>query len=423
MKRRTRGQVPFHRPHPRTIESVAYGAGGVPDPDQNPGFFARLPTLSRKTAWHKALAAYAATLDPTMLDTPARDARYRALNGRPLTGQDVAALERQRRRPSPSDSESAAPPASPPPSRASSSAMPPGKYRHLAEWLLAQPGPVVETSFDQVARLVGGLPPSSLDRQWWANSDYAQAKGWLAAGYVVDTVDLSGRTVRFVAGERTRRPRSAGAPRARRLVLDGAGLLEDTLRRAGWPTVEAAVAAHTVFLPPATVAQAGRPALFPVVRDPTRRSEISTLPDGRPVLFDDNTTPTDAFLWAANRRKGPDVQFNHVWPRPGEPGVYTALWNVCCTPAFLAKTTDTHDTVKAALRFRAWELYGFLPDAEPTPTPPPGYSELRWHPMPEPLDDLEAVLRTRLRGAPAHRACIAARQIGWRFSAGPDPRL
>ena len=38
---------------------------------------------------------------------------------------------------------------------------------------------------------------------------------------------------------------------------------------------------------------------------------VDTMADGRPVLPDDNTSPTLAFLWAAQRTKGPDVQYNH----------------------------------------------------------------------------------------------------------------
>jgi hypothetical protein len=205
--------------------------------------------------------------------------------------------------------------------------------------------------------------------------------------------------------------------------MDGAALLDRFVRLAGHPSIEHAVAAHTVFLAPETVAQCRGGALFPVVRDPRRRGELGRLPDGREVLFDDNTTPTDAFLWAAGRAKGRDVQFNHVWPSASDPGAYTALWNLCCTPAFLAKATDTHAPTVAALRFRAWQLYGCLPVGTEPPVEPAGFADLPWAAMTEPIVDLERVLRDRMRAAPLRRATQVAARIGWLFSEGPDRTL
>jgi hypothetical protein len=227
------------------------------------------------------------------------------------------------------------------------------------------------------------------------------------------------------------RPRSTGeerveptgAPRrswGREAILDGAKALDDLVARSGWPSVEAVVAANTVFLPPDTVAQAGVGAMFPIVRDQMRRGQLGELADGRKVLFDDNATPTDAFLWAANRIKGRDVQFNHVWSRPSDPDSYTALWNVCCTPAFLAKTSDSHPGVVSMLRYRSFELYGAVPAGVGDPQRPDGYEELTWAAMPPSIEDLEGVFRSRMRSAILRRASVAAREIGWAFSAGPD---
>ncbi|MEQ1566316.1 MAG: hypothetical protein ABMA64_11810 [Myxococcota bacterium] len=161
-------------------------------------------------------------------------------------------------------------------------------------------------------------------------------------------------------------------------VLDGYHALEQVLARAGYPSVVAAVAAHTGFLHPETVAQTRGQAVFPVVRAPlnTARRRVVVLLDGRRVWADDNGPPTDAFLWAAERRKGRDVQFCHVWARSDSVDAYTALWNLCATPAFLAKTTDTDPVVRRALRHRAWELFGVQPEGEPDEGPPPGYEDL-----------------------------------------------
>ena len=119
-------------------------------------------------------------------------------------------------------------------------------------------------------------------------------------------------------------------------------------------SVVAAVAERAVFLHPDTVRQTGGQAVFPTIRDMLHRGTFDTMADGRHVLRDDNTSPTLAFLWAAGRTKGPDVQYNHVWNDSANPDAYTALWNICATPAFLAKTTDgsNHPDVVAALRGR-----------------------------------------------------------------------
>jgi hypothetical protein len=135
-------------------------------------------------------------------------------------------------------------------------------------------------------------------------------------------------------------------------------------------------------------------------------------------MLDDNASPTDAFLWSAGLAKGPDVQFNHVWSLSRDPDAYTALWNICATPAFLAKTTDgsNHPEVQAALRYRALELYGRVPADQPVPTEPEGYPTLRWAALAPAVPDLERELRARLRQNPKSRTAISCREIGWLFS-------
>lgn len=191
------------------------------------------------------------------------------------------------------------------------------------------------------------------------------------------------------------------------------------LERAGYRTVLEAVAEHTVFLHPATVAQTDGEALFPVARtsDMARRGCIIERPGGR-VMLDDNTSPTDAFKWAAQQARGPDLQFNHLYKGAYESGIYTALWNICVTPAFLAKLTyvKRHASVIAALKRRSFDLYGYLPDGELEPDPPDGYDGLEWRGCPPPVPDLETVLRRHLNRAPRSRPARACREIGWFFS-------
>lgn len=218
-------------------------------------------------------------------------------------------------------------------------------------------------------------------------------------------------------------------------ILDGAEALKEVLQRAGYRTLLEAVAAHTVFLHPETVKQTHGEALFPVVRtrNMAHRGCIIERPSGGEVLLDDNTSPTLAFLWAAQRKQGPDVQFNHLYKGTdesddykGDPDTYTALWNICVTPAFLAKLTDVkrHAYVLSALKRRSFDLYGYLPSGEQVPEPTDGYDSLKkkWREHPPPVDNLASVVRDRLRRAPKSRPAKACREIGWCFS-GWEPDL
>lgn len=63
------------------------------------------------------------------------------------------------------------------------------KYDALRDHLVENGDVQVTMSFDQIARLVGGLPKSASTYQpWWANEDprvtrHVQSKGWGNAGY------------------------------------------------------------------------------------------------------------------------------------------------------------------------------------------------------------------------------------------------
>jgi hypothetical protein len=195
----------------------------------------------------------------------------------------------------------------------------------------------VTMSFSDIDDLVGGLPPSHVKRQWWANpasGASAQYVAWIGAERVVEAVDFESATVRF--SPRGVKPKAKGASSS--VIDDGVAALEALIRRAGYESTLQLVAAHATFLHPTTVAQTNGSALFPIVRSMTKRGTFSEAsgakahPSGRSVYFDDNRTPTDAFLWAAERRRGPDIQYNHIWSYSDDPDAYTALWNLCATP-------------------------------------------------------------------------------------------
>jgi hypothetical protein len=83
------------------------------------------------------------------------------------------------------------------------------KYKPLFEHLCRAGDEPLEMAFDEIDRLVGGLPASATtQRAWWSNDSRgarpAQAKAWLDAGRVVEFVDPSARRVRFSAARWTR---------------------------------------------------------------------------------------------------------------------------------------------------------------------------------------------------------------------------
>lgn len=303
----------------------------------------------------------------------------------------------------------------------------PAKYAPLTEYLRGIQEQHVAVDFAMLGGMVGGLPPSSAYPAWWANTrGNTQAQAWLAVGRIARVDVAAGRVVFSIATlDANVVARLRSLPRTPP-VLNGINALDAVLRRAGYPSTVAAVAEHTIFLDPRTVAQTGGRPVFPVVRDMVRRGTFDTLAGGQKVLLDDNTTPMLTFLWAANRGRGPDVQYNHVWGDAKNPDLYTALGNLCSTPAFLAKTTDgqNHPEVRAALQFRAFELYGAHPPEQNPPARPEGFDDLRWAPMPETVPDLEAAFHIRLVTAPKSRPALAARTIGWLFSGWqPDESL
>jgi hypothetical protein len=75
------------------------------------------------------------------------------------------------------------------------------KYDPLRRWLQSQASRTeVTMGFADVERLIGGGLPASAHRHraWWGNNEASvQATAWMSAGWLVDTVDQSGRRVRF----------------------------------------------------------------------------------------------------------------------------------------------------------------------------------------------------------------------------------
>ncbi|MDP1794368.1 MAG: hypothetical protein Q8K63_09560 [Acidimicrobiales bacterium] len=76
------------------------------------------------------------------------------------------------------------------------------KYDPLRLHLEAAPDETLAMTFDEIATLVDGLPPSAFNhREWWSNNPRTTAPrhAWLPAGRRVEHVDMTQRKVRFSA--------------------------------------------------------------------------------------------------------------------------------------------------------------------------------------------------------------------------------
>lgn len=227
------------------------------------------------------------------------------------------------------------------------------------------------------------------------------------------------------------RPRSANRsvfePRVgpRTLVdfnLDGRAALEAIIANSQYRTFAQAVASLTLFSHPRTVRQTGGQALFPAIRNP-RRVGLIDIHEGRRVLLDDNKSPTDAFLWANGlSRRGPDTQFNHVYAASLDADAYTALPNICMTPAFIAKLTDTSEDVRSLLRYRSYQLYEWTPAGHTPPERPEDYEALEWAAPLPPVEDVRAAITAAMATKSKDRTVLAVRQLGWLFGEA-DPAV
>jgi hypothetical protein len=79
-----------------------------------------------------------------------------------------------------------------------------GKYDPLFEHLCRASDEPVEMTFDEIAALVDGLPPTATrSPAWWGNDAagprHVQARAWLNAGREVERVDRAAGRVRFSA--------------------------------------------------------------------------------------------------------------------------------------------------------------------------------------------------------------------------------
>lgn len=176
---------------------------------------------------------------------------------------------------------------------------------------------------------------------------------------------------------------------------------------------EQLVAEHTLFTHPKTVLKTQNKNLFSIIRDQKNRGKILNI-KGVSLMACDNTGPQHAFEWSNGNIKKTDIQINHIYSDSKNVEIYTSVANLCATPTFIAKLTDTDPEIRNLLKYRAYELYRFY--VNNPPEKPEAYSKLKWMPFLEPLNNLETHLRNRLKKCKKSRTTISCKEIGWYYS-------
>ena len=219
--------------------------------------------------------------------------------------------------------------------------------------------------------------------------------------------------------------------------FDSRRALEEVIRSSSYRTTAQAIAALTKFSHPSTVAQTNNCNIFRTIRWTSgevdnegkviKRGHYSDHGDNNRVMLDDNHSPTNAFVWANGSalKACKDVQFNHVWFGAKDVRLYTSLANLCVTPAFLAKLTDTDKEICPLLRYRAYELYdGFKPCNQTVPPKPKGYDDLSWASTLPEMHNVEASMRSAIQATRNNRTVRSIQAIGWYFSEfSPEPEI
>jgi hypothetical protein len=201
--------------------------------------------------------------------------------------------------------------------------------------------------------------------------------------------------------------------------IDGFAALQALITGSNYKSLTQAVASLTLFSHPKTVQQTLGKSIFKTIRGP-RTPGVYIEQNGKRLMLDDNKSASDAFKWANGiTGRARDVQFNHVYTSSQDVDSYTSLANICVTPAFLAKLTDnTSPMTSALLKYRVFELYGWLPAGIEAPNKPEGYDELDWAPTLPAISNVRASLEARMARRPKDRTVLSVKEVGWLFDEG-----
>lgn len=143
----------------------------------------------------------------------------------------------------------------------------------------------------------------------------------------------------------------------------------------------ALLAAPLCQLPNKKTVRQFKKAVFPTLRDGSRRGELIYARDKPVGMYDDNTTPRWALLWShgiqssSKTLKGWHVA--HVWNNCNNVQCYTRLENLLLVPAAYAGLTDDYGPLTPYLRYHAFKVYRWRPKGKPAPKKPLEYEKFR----------------------------------------------
>lgn len=195
-------------------------------------------------------------------------------------------------------------------------------------------------------------------------------------------------------------------------VFDAQKMLKATAERYGI-RFEALVAETGLWASPEvhrSLIEAGSAAWFPGVRRKRGAAENrGETVDG--VTFDDNTKANQAIKLAVGYHRKHLIGFEtcHIWPETCyDAECHTAIANLVLLPRALAGFSDHDPAVSAALKFRAFELYGWHPAGAMPPERPSDYPVNS-----RPAEDFSDAVRNALsRRRRADRAAENDAEIG-----------
>lgn len=99
-------------------------------------------------------------------------------------------------------------------------------------------------------------------------------------------------------------------------------------------------------------------------------------PEKKDFYLDDNTFPNRQMKAALKKRgvKPKDFETCHIWENSCyEFEYHTCFANLVLLPRALASLSDHNKNISDILKYRAYELFGFVPKGKPTPQKPNNY--------------------------------------------------
>ena len=135
------------------------------------------------------------------------------------------------------------------------------------------------------------------------------------------------------------------------------------------------------YLPNKDVVSQWESSVFPTTRNNRKVYQVFQNKDGVRGMYDDNTTPRWALLWAHGiplvaHQKGWVTA--HVWPVSNDINAYTHLANLMLVPECFGSLTDKEGPLTTFIRWHTWSCYAWKPEGVDEPKKPEHYDNICW---------------------------------------------